>query len=324
MTAESFLYPILFFALSLVGSIGGISLLIGFANKNNLLDQPNQRSSHQVPVPRIGGVVFFVALALCLLLAKNELDSSKVQLILLGAFLLFMVGLYDDISSVKPRLKFLAQIIALLLLTFTFQGTIEQFRIHTIFSCIHSSVFLMLVFCFFLVAINAINLIDGINGLAALISLNFFVVMGFLFYPSFGHFSILSWVLMGSLIAFLCFNFSKRRKIFMGDCGSLLLGFLMCSFSLQLMEATNPYNDTLALSGNQATIILCSLFSLPVFDLLRVMCIRLTNGKHIFHADRNHLHHYLTDKLGKSHLVAALTLFLIHLSIIMIAFIWVY
>jgi UDP-N-acetylmuramyl pentapeptide phosphotransferase/UDP-N-acetylglucosamine-1-phosphate transferase len=110
----------------------------------------------------------------------------------------------------------------------------------------------------------------------------------------------------------------------MGDCGSLLLGFLMCSFSLQLMEATNPYNDTLALSGNQATLILCSLFSLPVFDLLRVMSIRLTNGKHIFHADRNHLHHYLTDKLGKSHLVAAFTLFLIHLSIIMIAFIWVY
>jgi UDP-N-acetylmuramyl pentapeptide phosphotransferase/UDP-N-acetylglucosamine-1-phosphate transferase len=110
----------------------------------------------------------------------------------------------------------------------------------------------------------------------------------------------------------------------MGDCGSLLLGFLMCCFSLQLMEATNPYKSSYFLSGNQATLVLCSLFSLPVFDLLRVMIIRLANGKNIFHADKNHLHHYLTDKLGKSHLVAAFTLFLIHLSLIAIVVIAVF
>lgn len=320
MLSESQIYLLGAFTWSLMGSLLSIPLLIRFAKRNQLFDIPNMRSSHLILVPRIGGVVFFVAILIFFLHANSEFDPFVVCLIFFGSTLLFGIGLYDDIRSVKPFLKLLAQMIALLGIILFYQDTIERFRIHSFFEIIPTVLFQFLVFSFFLVLINAINLMDGIDGLAALISINFFSVMAIFFYRSnHHHFSLLSLVILGSIIAFLFFNFSARHKVFMGDCGSLLLGFLMSCFSLQLIASSccDPSLDQF--SGNKLTFVFVALFSLPVFDLLRVIFIRILNEKPIFQADRNHLHHLISDKMGKSHLFTAVLLCTVHLSLIILA-----
>lgn len=320
MHIESYSYIVFVFALSLLGSIVCMPILIGYARRNKLFDIPNLRSSHVQLVPRIGGVAFFIALVVYMIPARKEFDENGLGFMVMGASLLFAIGLYDDVRSVRPLFKLGAQIIALFGIVGFYHDAIDRFRLHSVFEFLHPSVFQVLVFCFFLVLINAINLMDGIDGLAALISINFFSVMAIVFYRSnHHHFSILSLVILGSIIAFLFFNFSARNKVFMGDCGSLLLGFLMCSFSLQLMDSSCCDPAMHDLSGNQLTYVFLALFSLPVIDLMRVVLIRISKGKPILHADRNHLHHIIIDKMGKSHAFTALLLFVIHLSIILLA-----
>jgi UDP-N-acetylmuramyl pentapeptide phosphotransferase/UDP-N-acetylglucosamine-1-phosphate transferase len=238
LPAENHIYLAAVFLLSFAASIAVMPALIYCAKRYNFLDIPNTRSSHTLQVPRIGGVVFFLATACTLLAARNQFEPSCLVAICLGALLLFFTGLYDDLKSVKPFVKMLAQLLALLGLVYFYHDATERFRLHSMFAFISPAIFQVLVYGFFLVLINAINLMDGIDGLAALISINFFVVMAVFFYPSqHGHFSVLSLVIIGSIVAFLFSNLSVSHKVFMGDCGSLLLGFLMCGFSLQLMDS---------------------------------------------------------------------------------------
>jgi UDP-GlcNAc:undecaprenyl-phosphate GlcNAc-1-phosphate transferase len=321
MLIESYTYLVFVFTLSLLGSIVCMPILIGFARRKKLFDIPNTRSSHVLLVPRIGGITFFIPVVVYFIEARDVFDLSGLGYIALGASLLFTIGLYDDVRSVRPLFKLLSQVIALLGIVGFYHDAIDRFRLHSVFEYLPPGLFQLLVFCFFLVLINAINLMDGIDGLAALISINFFSVMAFVFYRSnHHHFSILSLVILGSIIAFLFFNLSARYKVFMGDCGSLLLGFLMCSFSLQLMDSSccDPAMDDL--SGNELTYVFLALFSLPVVDLMRVVLIRIAKGKHVFQADRNHLHHLIIDKMGKSHVFTAVLLFSCHLVIILLSF----
>jgi len=320
LLSESHIYLIFSFSMSLVGSVVVMPLLILFAQRNQLYDIPNKRSSHDMLVPRIGGIVFFTVFTVYVTYANNDFDSWLLYFMLFGATSLFVIGLYDDLRSVKPILKIVSQILALLGMVYFYHDAIERFRLHTLFEFIPADLFKVLVFCFFLVLINAVNLLDGIDGLAALVSINFFAVMAVIFFRSnHHHFSILSLVIIGSLIAFLFFNFSQKFKIFMGDCGSLFMGFLMCCFSLQLMASSccDPAMDQL--SGNQLTYVFAALFSLPIIDIFRVIILRLAKRKSIFHADRNHIHHILIDKKGKSHAFTAGLLFVIHHSIILLS-----
>lgn len=306
--------------MSLVGSVVIMPLLILFAQRNQLYDIPNKRSSHELLVPRIGGIGFFTAFTVYVTYAQNDFDPWLLYVMLFGATFLFVVGLYDDLRSVKPVLKLVSQMLALLGMVYFYHDAIERFRLHTIFEFISADLFNVLVFCFFLVLINAVNLMDGIDGLAALVSINFFSVMAIIFFRSnHHHFSILSLVIIGSLMAFLFFNFSRKFKIFMGDCGSLFMGFLMCCFALQLMASSCCDPAMEQLSGNHLTYVFAALFSLPIFDIFRVIFLRMANGKPIFQADRNHLHHFISDKMGKSHVFTAVLLCAVHLSLIILA-----
>lgn len=319
LISESNIYLIFSFSISLVGTVVAMPFLILFAQRNQLYDIPNMRSSHVILVPRIGGIVFFAVFTVYVSYANNLFDPWVLYFMFFGASLLFVIGLYDDIRSVKPYLKLVSQILALFGMVYFYGDAIERFRLHTLFEFIPADLFQFLVFCFFLVLINAVNLMDGIDGLAALVSINFFSVMAIIFFRSnHHHFSILSLVIIGSLTAFLFFNFSLKFKIFMGDCGSLFMGFLMCCFSLQLMASSCCDPAMEQLSGNQLTYVFAALFSLPVFDIIRVVVLRLANARSIFHADRSHIHHILIDKMGTTHLVASVVLFFLHLSIISI------
>ncbi|MDT0651630.1 MraY family glycosyltransferase, partial [Autumnicola edwardsiae] len=166
--------------------------------------------------------------------------------------------------------------------------------------------------------INAYNLIDGIDGLAAITGILIATVYSIIFYFT-GHpyYVLVGVSLVGVLTAFLRFNFSRgRRKIFMGDSGSLVVGLILAFLSIKIL-VMEPYSVLVEEGynpGNRLLLIACVLF-IPVFDTLRVMILRTLNGVSPFSADRNHAHHVLLD-LGFNHAKASLGLALLNILVI--------
>jgi UDP-N-acetylmuramyl pentapeptide phosphotransferase/UDP-N-acetylglucosamine-1-phosphate transferase len=219
-----------------------------------------------------------------------------------------MIGLKDDIIGLGPGIKFVAQFVSALIVAMI--ANIRIADLHGIFGIYdmpyYASVILTV---FFIVGIvNAFNLIDGIDGLAGSIGLILCVVFGVLFYKS----GDLGWAylatgLAGALLGFLFFNVTPAR-IFMGDSGSLLLGFVAAVLSIKFMNVSltesvlvGPFMITSGLGLVSAILII------PVFDTLRVFTLRIFRGKSPFTADSNHIHHRLLS-LGLSHVQATLVL----------------
>jgi UDP-N-acetylmuramyl pentapeptide phosphotransferase/UDP-N-acetylglucosamine-1-phosphate transferase len=225
-----------------------------------------------------------------------------------AGLVLFMIGLKDDIIGLGPGIKFVAQFVSALIVAMI--ANIRIADLHGIFGIYdmpyYASVILTI---FFIVGIvNAFNLIDGIDGLAGSIGLVLCVVFGVLFYKS-GDlgWSYLATSLAGALLGFLFFNVTPAR-IFMGDSGSLLLGFVAAVLSIKFMNVSltenvmaGPFKITSGLGLVSAILII------PVFDTLRVFTLRIIRGKSPFTADSNHIHHRLLS-LGLSHVQATLVL----------------
>jgi UDP-N-acetylmuramyl pentapeptide phosphotransferase/UDP-N-acetylglucosamine-1-phosphate transferase len=142
----------------------------------------------------------------------------------------------------------------------------------------------------FISVINAINLIDGIDGLAGTVGLLASITFGYLFFQlQLFALSTLAFSLAGSLIGFLRFNWSIKNKIFMGDTGSLILGFLLSFFAVKYIIFNSSYKFNPQL-GADAPILMIILLLIPLFDTLRMFSIRLLANKSPFKGDRNHLH----------------------------------
>ena len=248
-----------------------------------LVDLPNERKVHQVPVPRVGGV----AMALGALIPILGLMPGErfVQAYLLGAGILVLFGALDDFHDLAPRVKFLGQIAAALsavLLGGVKIGTLgmlapENFLVPdwlalplTVFAIVGVT--------------NAINLADGLDGLAGGISLLIFAGIGYLAYLV-GDLPVglISLALGGALFGFLRFN-THPASVFMGDAGSQFLGFSAVTLALGLTQGKpTPLSPILPLI----------LLGFPILDTLTVMVTRVSQGRSPFSADKNHFHHNL-------------------------------
>ena len=156
------------------------------------------------------------------------------------------------------------------------------------------------------VVTNAYNLIDGIDGLAGGLGMVAAALFGiYFFYTGFYQESVLCAALTGALAGFLRYNFSKTNKIFMGDSGSLVMGFTLGVLALQFLQINETLAPALKISNAPTLAIL--VFAIPLFDTLRVFVQRILSGKGPFHADRTHIHHFLIDS-GFTHVKATLTL----------------
>src|SRR5690554_6970737 len=205
----------------------------------NLAAKPNNRSSHDVPTPNLGGIAFFVVLMLsfyfiasCDTFLENGQSNYTFNNIIIsllpGLTILFIVGLKDDILVLAPLSKLLAQVLASSMFVYHYSKTINT--LHGFMGIEDLNPYLAgAIAVFILVAvINAINLIDGIDGLAAMAAIIMFTAFGAAFYiiDYLFLFSICV-VMIGTLVAYLRFNLSSTQKIFMGDTGSMLLGFML-------------------------------------------------------------------------------------------------
>lgn len=296
----------------------GIPSIITIAKLKGLYDSHSDRKLHKNKIPRLGGLAIFSAfsIAVCLWIQP---DMPRLQYLTAGLIVLFFSGLKDDIIMISPLNKLIMQIFSAGLVCI-----IEGLRItsfHGLFGIYEISLIPSVTISMFtlIVITNAFNLIDGVDGLAGGLSLIISLTYAVWFYliGEIGW-STISFALAGSIFGFLFYNFSPA-KIFMGDAGSLTIGFLLSVFTIKFIEfgkeiRTNDFDL------NTAPIIAIAILIVPLYDTLRVFLIRIFNKQSPFKADRNHIHHWLI-KLGLSHSQVCFVLYSVNILFIVVAYI---
>jgi UDP-N-acetylmuramyl pentapeptide phosphotransferase/UDP-N-acetylglucosamine-1-phosphate transferase len=296
-----------------------IPSVVKISRLKNLTDTPNGRTSHVKATPTLGGIAVFVALVLSTVIFAGTYFKFELKYIISGLIVVFFIGIKDDILIIDPLKKLAGQIFAVILIA-VFAGI----RITSLYGLFHIGQLpyvasILLTVFVFIVIINGFNLIDGIDGLASGIGILTSSVFGIWFWIN-GHMActILSFSFVGTLAAFFYFNvYGKTNKIFLGDTGSMIIGFVMgvlaCRF-LQL-ELVSQGSATIP----SAPTVVCGILIVPLFDSLRVFILRIKQGKSPFKADRQHIHHRLLQ-LGCTHLQATLILIGVNIFFIVLSY----
>lgn len=306
------------FVISFILVITTIPPILRVARAKKLYDAFDERKIHQGSIPPLGGVAIFIGFIVTTILSTNGNNFIVFRYIALAVILLFFIGLKDDLIVIPARKKLVVQILAaLLMITF---GDVRISNFHGILGIedIHYSISLLFSLFVIIGIVNAYNLIDGIDGLASglgILASSFFGV----WFCLTGHiqFSIMSFALTGSLSAFFLYNvFGHKNKLFMGDTGSLVLGLLVSVMVIQFNEFSIEKTSSLAIAATPT--VSFAVIIIPVIDTLRVMFIRISNGKSPFSPDKNHFHHRLLT-VFPSHLMVTLVILSVNVFIIGLA-----
>jgi UDP-GlcNAc:undecaprenyl-phosphate GlcNAc-1-phosphate transferase len=295
-----------------------IPTIVKISKFKKLFDVPNERTSHINEVPVLGGLSIFAGFTISAIICTLPIESADIKFILGGIIILFFLGLKDDILMIAPTNKFLGQIGAALIIVIL--GNIRITNFHSALGIGDISYFPSVLFTVFLLLtlINGFNLIDGVDGLASGVGIFTSLTVGIWFILTL-HFTyaILSFSLLGTLLAYFRFNvFGKKDKIFMGDTGSMILGFIIAILIIKFLDYENSAPAKYQFFSAPAFAI--GLLIVPLFDTLRVIILRLIKGNSPFKADKNHIHHSLL-KLGFSHLQS--TTLILSLNLIFVLFV---
>ncbi len=297
--------------------------IIHLLRSKNIMDEPGSRSSHVEKIPTLGGVGLFIAFSISIMIISSisgliQPEFGNLLILLAAITILFFLGVKDDLIGLSPKKKFIGQTIAVILVVL-----ISDIRIHSfgglfgieelpyIISVLLSTVV-------FIFMVNAFNLIDGIDGLAGSIAIIASATFSVFFFMNEQYFLLLiSLILIGATIGFLRFNLSKKHKLFMGDSGSLFVGFLLAYQAMGFLAHQQTVASNIEVSN--APILALAILSFPILDTLRVFIIRILQNRSPFSADKNHIHHRLLE-LGFSHKRATLLVIIANVLIISLAF----
>ncbi len=276
-------------------------VIIVVARKVGAIDYPGEeRRVHKKPIPRLGGVAMYLSFVI-VTLYHFPFSNPTIKGLIIGSTVILAVGIYDDIKGVSPKAKLLGQIAAAVVLLF-FDGyqvdhlTLPGLTPIPLYEW--GSVFVIL---WVVSLVNTVNITDGLDGLAAGISFGACIVL-LVSAVHIGTFqaAFLMAGLAGSCLGFLFFNFHPA-KVFMGDSGSMFLGFVIASVSITgLLKTSALFGLVLPLLA----------MGMPIFDMTFAVIRRKWRGQPISLADRGHLHHRLLD-MGLSHRQAVLSLYLL-------------
>ena len=229
------------------------------------MDIPNERKIHKKPIPRLGGLAVFIAFLLGYMLYAPV--STQMLSLLIGGFIIILTGIVDDIKSIPPRYKFLFQVLSASIVVFYGKLYFNDLSILG-YNMVFPTWINMILSVFFIVAIiNAINLIDGLDGLSSGISSIYFLtiaILGFTRNSLGGLDVILALIMLGSTLGFLVHNFPPA-KIFIGDTGSMFLGFMIAIIALLGYKVTTI----------TSIIIPLIILFIPIFDTLLAIFRRL-------------------------------------------------
>ena len=297
--------PVFLISASFVAVV--LPAIVRTANRMNLFDTQDERKVHKGNVPRLGGVSFLpsILFTLMMVIAAMSIHSpvtmffkygpiTEVMLAISGCVVLYLVGLVDDVLGVSYKQKFVLQILASLLICISglwiknLYGLFGIHALHPVFGISLTIVVIVLI-------INSINLIDGIDGLASglcIIGTAGYAALFFLFDMNINMLVAAS--VLGILIVFYVYNTLGTpgvTKIFMGDTGSLTIGYLIAFFAIKV---TNIDREVSFIDQEGAFFVYAaSVVLIPVMDVFRVFFARVRDGKGPFFPDKRHIHHKL-------------------------------
>lgn len=269
------------------------------ANHIGAMDIPNERKVHKVPIPRLGGLGIYMGFLLGYILFGTM--SIRMNAILIGSIIIIITGIVDDINPIPAKIKFLFQIVAASVVAFYGQillSDISAFGLYIEFGKFSYPITIL----FIVAIINCINLIDGLDGLAAGLSSIYFITIGIVivgWMHTFDLDAIITFIMLGATLGFLCHNFNPA-KIFMGDSGSMFLGYMISIIALLGFK-----NVTLT-----TLLVPICLLAIPIMDTLFAILRRIINKKPIGEPDKQHLHHQLLN-LNLSHRDTVLVIYFI-------------
>ena len=283
----------------------------------NLVDNPDARKLQRNPVPVMGGIAVFFGIAIGLCSSQTMFNSPNIFMLFTAMLVMLYVGTIDDIISLTPTIRFIIEIAIIMWLMTVSNTSMDCFwglwGVHTIPLWLAWPLTI-----FAAVGItNAINLIDGVNGLSSGFCFMASVLFAIMFYNCDNTImTTLAISAAGAIIPFFFHNvFGNSTRMFIGDGGTLVIGTMMSMFVINLVNSNS-------LAGNFAKENLglipfsIAVLSIPVFDTLRVMSMRIIRGGSPFSPDKTHLHHMFID-FGFSHI--ATTISILSLNFIIVA-----
>ena len=248
------------------------------------LDMPNKRKVHKVPIPRLGGLGIYFGFLFGYMLFGEP--SSIMNSILIGSFVIVLTGVVDDIKPLRAKVKFGGQVLAALIVVFyggIVMHNVSAFGINLEFGILAYPITIF----FILGCINCLNLIDGLDGLSGGIASIYFLTIGIIstMQGKFGLDSVITFVMLGSTLGFLLYNFNPAM-IFAGDSGSMFLGFIIAVIALLGFK-----NVTMT-----SLVIPFLVLAIPILDTFFAIVRRLLKGEKISTPDKFHIHHQLLKR----------------------------
>jgi len=277
-----------------------VPVIIKYSLKKNLLDVPGRRKIHKKVTPSMGGIAIFCGFFISSLIWIDFSQWNNIKWILVALFVIFFIGVRDDLVPLRAILKLVGQILVASLLIFFF-----DLRLHSLYgifgitelsdwaSYLHTLGTIIII-------TNSFVLIDSLDGLAGSIAIIAFFSFGTWFYLADNNvYAILAYTMLGAVLAFLIFNW-EPSEVFMGDTGALVIGMLLAVMTIHFINvnyglpAESPYKF-LSSIGTAACFII-----IPLVDTLRIIILRTVKGKSPFKPDKSHIHHAIM-RLGKTH-----------------------
>ena len=319
--SDDMLYLVLSLLISstLVYSI--LPVAIRIAIEKEMVAQVEERSSHTVITPHVGGIAIAIAVYFTVLLLTPAGRWGTIQYLLAALMITVCVGVKDDLQPMRPYKKIIGLVAAIAIIVVRGGVRLESMYGLLGFTEAFPDWLSILVTIFTLLVItNAFNLIDGINGLLATVSCIATATFGVWFFVvDMPNLSLMAMATAGGLMAFLRFNVTPA-KTFMGDTGSLFIGLLISIFTVKFIHANATGIIPEGYGFNNPIAVVVAILIIPLFDTIRVFSTRIARGRSPFQADRRHIHHLLID-YGYSHMQATAVLGLISLFFLSTVFV---
>lgn len=312
---------VIFLAISTAFLIGFLltPIVILFLKKMELVDSPGGRKIHNGFIPSMGGIAFVLATFVAVLAWLDSQFIMEIRFLLAAFGLMFFVGLRDDMVNMSAFQKLAGQFIAAYLVVV--MSDIRLTGLYGFFGVYDIPIWVSYVISIFtiLVLTNSFNLIDGLDGLAGSISLVTFLFLGWWFMEAdLTSYSVFSFILVGSILSFLVYNWHPA-KIFMGDTGSLSLGFALAVLTILFIDKNGTMANYEGWKFNAPIASGVALLIIPIYDTSRIFIKRMLKGKSPMAPDKSHVHHFLL-RMGLRHDQVTLTLVFIKLGFISLIF----
>ena len=297
-----------------------VPVIIKYSLRKNLVDIPGRRKIHKKVTPSMGGIAIFGGFFISTLIWVEFQYWGDIKFILVALFVIFFIGVRDDLVPLRAFVKLIGQIMAACLLIFLF-----DLRFHSLYGLfgvyeLPLGVSYVLTIFTIIAITNSFNLIDGLDGLAGSIAIIALLCFGTWFYLVEDHvFAVFSFPMLGAIFAFLIFNW-EPSEVFMGDTGALVIGMMLAILAIHFIDlnyglpAEAPFKFHASI-GTAACFIM-----IPLIDTSRIIILRLWKRQSPFRPDKSHIHHAIM-RLGKSHSQTTLILVTMQLLFVGIAII---